>query len=225
MAGGALDGAAALPDLQRRRVRARHFQGPRADGARSVLADRGDDDRGLRHRLRKGVSLPSRRVPAGAGADRERPPALPRPRLPRRQHPGRRRALRDRAAARRRGLHLRRGDGADELAGGAPRRAAQQAAVPHRGRPVRQADGDQQRRDPGQRAPHRDRGREGLRRHRHRAFDRPQALLRLRPREPPRGLRGAVRHHSAASCSIWPAASAAAAVCRPCCWAARPAPS
>ena len=38
-------GAAALPGLQRRRVRAGHVQGPRADGGRSVRARRGDDDR------------------------------------------------------------------------------------------------------------------------------------------------------------------------------------
>ena len=45
-------GAAALPDLQRRRVGARHVQGPRRDRGRSVLADRVDDDRRLRDRLR-----------------------------------------------------------------------------------------------------------------------------------------------------------------------------
>ena len=63
--GGALGGAAALPGLQRRRVRARHLQGPRADGGRSVRADRGDDHRRLRHRLRAGLSLHPRRVSAG----------------------------------------------------------------------------------------------------------------------------------------------------------------
>ena len=40
----------ALPGLQRRRVRARHVQGPRAHGGRPVRGDRGDDDRGLRDR-------------------------------------------------------------------------------------------------------------------------------------------------------------------------------
>ena len=38
-------GAPALPGLQRRRVRARHVQGSRADGRRSVRRRRGDDDR------------------------------------------------------------------------------------------------------------------------------------------------------------------------------------
>ncbi len=85
----------------------------------------------------------------------------------------------------RRCLHLRRGNGAHELPGGAPRRAAQQAAVPDRSRPVRQAHRHQQRRDPGQRPAHRDRRRKSLCRHRHRALRRPQALLRLRPREAP----------------------------------------
>ena len=59
--------------------------------------------------------------------------------------------VRHRAPARRRRLHLRRGDGAVQLDRGQARRAAQQAAVPGRGRPVRQADGDQQRRDARQR--------------------------------------------------------------------------
>ena len=52
---------------------------------------------------------------------------------------------------RRRRLHLRRGDGDLQLDRGLPRRAAQQATVPGRGRPVRQADGRQQRRDARQR--------------------------------------------------------------------------
>ena len=55
-------------------------------------------------------------------------------------------------SARRRRLHLRRGDGDLQLDRGLPRRAAQQAAVPGRRGPVRQADGRQQRRDAGQRA-------------------------------------------------------------------------
>ena len=38
-------------DLQRGRIRAGHVQGPRADGGRSVRADRSDDDRRLRGRL------------------------------------------------------------------------------------------------------------------------------------------------------------------------------
>ena len=69
-------------------------------------------------------------------ADRQRP----RPRLARRRRDGPRVRLRHRDRARRRRLHLRRGDGDLQLDRGLPRRAAQQAAVPGRGRPVRQAD-------------------------------------------------------------------------------------
>ena len=59
--------------------------------------------------------------------------------------------LRHRGPARRRRLHLRRGDGAVRVDRGQARRAAQQAAVPGRGRAVRQADRGQQRRDARQR--------------------------------------------------------------------------
>ena len=54
----------ALPDLQRGRVRARHVQGSGDPRGRSVLGDRGDDDRRLRDRLRARLHLPARRVPA-----------------------------------------------------------------------------------------------------------------------------------------------------------------
>ena len=56
----------ALPDLQRRRVRARDVQGPRAHGGRPVRRRRGDDHRRLRDRLRAGLPLHPRRVPARA---------------------------------------------------------------------------------------------------------------------------------------------------------------
>ena len=68
---------AALPGLQRRRIRARHVQGPRDRRGRPVLPDRGDDDRRLRDELRARLRLPPRRVPAGSrdsrGGARERP--------------------------------------------------------------------------------------------------------------------------------------------------------
>ena len=145
-------GAAALPDLQRRRVRAGHVQGPRRDRGRSVLADRGDDDRRLRDRLRARLRLPARRVPAGArdpgrGARRGAPA-----RLPRRRRARRGLRVRHRDPQGRRRLHLRRGDGDLQLDRGLPRRAAQQAALPGGRGPVRQADRRQQRRDAGQRA-------------------------------------------------------------------------
>ena len=70
-------------------------------------------------------------------------------------------ARRRRAAPRRRRLHLRRGDRAVELARGAPRPAAPAPAVPRGRGPVREPDGDQQRRDADERARH-PRARRGL---------------------------------------------------------------
>ena len=78
--------------------------------------------------------------------------ARPPSRVPRRRRHGRRLRLRHHDRPRRRGLHLRRGDGDLQLDRGVPGRAAQQAAVPGRGRAVRPADGGQQRGDDGQRA-------------------------------------------------------------------------
>ena len=185
----------ALPDLQRRRVRARDVQGPRAPRARPVLRHRVDDDRGLRHRLRARLPLPARRVPAGLGAPGRRRHRGAGPRLPRPGHlrPGHQ--LRHRAAQGRGGVHLRRGDGALQLDRGLSRRAAQQAAVPRRARAVRQADGDQQRRDARQRPRHRPRRRPGLRPHRHRGLDGHAPVLRLGPGRAAGAVRGAVRHH------------------------------
>ncbi len=59
---------AALLHLQRRRIRARHVQGPGRDGAGSVRGDRGAHDRRLRHGMRAGLHLHPRRVPARDGA-------------------------------------------------------------------------------------------------------------------------------------------------------------
>ncbi len=56
-------GPPALLHLQRRRIRARHVQGPGADGARSVRRPRVAHDRRLRDGLREGVHLHPRRVP------------------------------------------------------------------------------------------------------------------------------------------------------------------
>ena len=118
-------------------------------------------------------------------------------RPPRRRHPRLGLRLRHRAPARRRRLHLRRGDGALRVDRGQARRAAQQAAVPGRGRPVRQADGRQQRRDAGQRAAHRARRRRGVRPDRHRRLDRAEALLPVGPRRAAGRLRGRVRGDAA----------------------------
>ena len=140
-------GAAALPRLQRRRVRAGDVQGPRAHGAGSVRADRGDGDRRARDRLR------ARRLSTSAPSTRSRIERAAQNAIAPRPTSGR-----HRAAHRRRRLRLRRGDGALPVDRGLPRRAAQQAAVPGRGRPVREADGREQRRDAPQRAAHRSLG-------------------------------------------------------------------
>ena len=196
----------ALPDLQRRRVRARDVQGPRAPRARPVLRHRVDDDRGLRHRLRARLPLPARRVPAGLGAPGRRRHRGAGARLPRPGHLRPRHQLRHRAAQGRGRVHLRRGDGALQLDRGLPRRAAQQAAVPRRARAVRQADGDQQRRDAGQRPRHRPRRRPGLRARSAPRTRRARACSasRVGSRGP-----GCTRCRSAspsARCSTWPAA-------------------
>ena len=70
---------------------------------------------------------------------------LPR-RPPRQGHPRLRLRPRRHRARGRRGVHLRRGDRAARLAGGPSRPAPAAPAVPRRRRPVRRADGDQQRR-------------------------------------------------------------------------------
>ena len=70
---------AALPRGQRRRVRARHLQGPHPHGARSPPAHRGRPHRLLRGRLRAGVPLRPGRDGAGPGAHRRRPSTRPTP--------------------------------------------------------------------------------------------------------------------------------------------------
>ena len=102
--------------------------------------------------------------------------------------------LRHRDPARRRRLHLRRRDGALQLARRQARRAALEAALPGRSRPVRQADAGQQRRDARQRPADRPRWRRRLRRDRYRRFDRTEAVLRLGSRRPARRLRSHIRH-------------------------------
>ena len=133
-----------------------------------------------------GLPLHPRRVPRGRGAGRRRDRGGARGRAARRRHPRLGLRLRHRAPARRRRLHLRRGDGAVRVDRGQARRAAQQAAVPGRGRAVRQADRRQQRRDAGQRPAHRARRRRGVRRDRDGGLDRPEALLPVRATSPGR---------------------------------------
>ena len=67
--------APALPRLQRRRVGARHVQGSRADGGEPAAVVEAMTIAMLRHRVRAGLRLHPRRVPARAGADaRQRSP-------------------------------------------------------------------------------------------------------------------------------------------------------
>ena len=82
-------------------------------------------------------------------------------RLHRREHPRRRLELRALRAYRRRSLHLRRRDRADQLSRGAPRDSAREAAVPADRRPLGTPDDRQQRRNAVEPAAHR-RQRHGL---------------------------------------------------------------
>ena len=141
-----------VPLLQRRRVRARRLQGPRADAAQPAPADRGNRDRGPRRRRRPRLHLHPRRVrPAGRHPRRRGRRGL-RGRLPGREHPRQPPRPGARRPPRRRRLHLRRGDGAARRARGQARQPAPEAAVPGGAGPLWRADPDQQRRDPLQRA-------------------------------------------------------------------------
>ena len=138
----------ALPRVQRRRVRARHVQGPGDPRARPVRARRGDDDR------RRSRSAPRAATCTSAASTR-----WPRRRLADAIDQAQRADLLGPNVA---GsgwsfdIELRIGAGAyiageetalfESIEGGAAG-ATQQAAVPGRGRAVRQADGGQQRRD------------------------------------------------------------------------------
>ncbi len=159
--GGGREAARAPPlsRLQRRRVGARHVQRPRPPRRGPVLDRRGHDDRRLRDGLRDRLSLRPRRVSRGARAHLRRDRGGARGRIPRRRNPRLGLPVRRRGAARRRRLHLRRGDGALQLDRRIPRRAAQQAPFPRREGPLRQAHCHQQRRDARQRPGHRARRR------------------------------------------------------------------
>ena len=112
--------------------------------------------------------------------------------LRRQEHPRHRRRRRRSCVHGGRGrLRVRRGDGADREPRGQARPAAPQAAVPGRRRPLRLPDDRQQRRDPRLRAADPGARAGVVRGLRHREERRAQALLRQRPREAPRRLRGA----------------------------------
>ena len=166
-----------LPRRQRGRVRAGHVQGPRDHVHRPVPADRGLPDHGARDRVRARLHLHPRRVPARVRDPARRARGGAQGEAARRRH--------DRAPPRRRRLHLRRGDGAARVARGQARPAADEAAVPGRGRPVRLAEPDQQRRDDRDRAADHRAGRQGVR--------------EARPCRPTRPARGSSRSRATSS--------------------------
>ena len=197
----------ALPDLQRRRVGAWDLQGPRDPRGRSVLADRVDDDRRVRDRLRVRLHLPARRVsaraaPAGerrsAGRGREAFWATTSSgtasastsscaRAPARTSAARRprSSARSRATAASRATSRRsrwiEGCSASRPSSTTSRRWSTCLPIVLEGGPAFAA-------------------------HRHRALHRAEAVLRLRGGGAARHLRGAVRNHAARDCSSWPAA-------------------
>ena len=175
--GGREPGPAPLSGRQRRRVRTGHVQGPGGHGGRPVRPGRSDDHRRVCHRLRVGVHLPARRVRAGAAAADRRHRFCPPPGPARRRRDGRRVPVRPRDPPGRGGLHLRRGDRPVQLDRRVPGRTPLQTAVPRRRGSVRQTDGREQRRDPGQRAPGGVGRRGGVRGHRHRRVERDPAVL------------------------------------------------
>ena len=137
-----------VPLLQRRRVRARHVQGPRADAEEPAPADRGHRDRGARGRARRARSSSSAASTGRSATSSTRAVAeayeagfLGENVL------GSGDRGRARRPPRRRRLHLRRGDRAARLARGQARQPAPEAAVPGDPGPLRRADADQQRRD------------------------------------------------------------------------------
>ena len=173
---------AALPRVQRRRVGARHVQGSRADRGRPVRGRRGDDDRRRRDRREPGLHLHPGRVSRGRGGHPRRDRRRARCQPARCRHPRVGRLVRHRGPTWRRRVHLRRGDRAVRVDRGQARRAAQQAAVPGRGRSLREADRREQRRDARERPAGPRDGWRGVCRHRHRGLDRTPAVLPVRTR-------------------------------------------
>jgi hypothetical protein len=199
---------AALPGGQRRRGRAGYLQGPADDDERSARADRGHRHHLLRDPGRAGVHLHPRRGGARRAAAAARGRRGVRAGLPGPQHPRYRPQRGAGRAQRRRRVHLRRGDGAAGLAGGLPRPAAAEAAVPGDARALLVADRREQRRHDRLRAVHRARRRRLVAHDGYGEVVRPDDLLAVRPgREPgpvrvhdghhAAGAAGAVRRHAA----------------------------
>ena len=138
----------ALPRRQRRRGRARHAQRPHADGAQSARrASRAASSAATASARTSrtstcATSCTSRRRASRAPSTRRAPRATSA-----RRPFGNDYAVEVVRPHRRRRVHLRRRDVAAQLARGAPRRAAPQAAVPRAGRRVRLPDDGEQPRD------------------------------------------------------------------------------
>ena len=185
----------ALPRRQRRRVRARHLQGPRADAAQPARPDRGLHHALQRHRLARRLHLHPRRVrDRGRGAGRGRRAGV-RARLSRHRSARRARRGRHLRAPRRGRLHLRRGDGAAVGAQRRPRPADREAAVPGRVRCLEEPDAAQQRRDRDDGAVHLRDGCRALRGDAHRADHGHAGDVAVGPRAAPRQLRVAGQRH------------------------------
>ena len=205
-------GPAAKPQVprdQRRRGRAGHLQGHPADDGRPALADRG-----LHHHLATRSARTSarstsaaRRVHAAApAAQRGRARPTP-PGYLGTRHPRLRLRPRHRRARRRRRLHLRRGDGAARLAGGPPRPAPAQAAVPgHRRASTPAPTVVNNVETIATRAVDRAGRRRLVPDDGHREVARPEDLLAVRARHPARASTRPRWAPRCASCSSWPAA-------------------
>ena len=190
-------GVPPLRGHQRRRERARHVQGPHAHGARSPPAHRGHRAHLLRGR--RGAGLPLRAGRDGAGPGAPRPGAQRRLRrgLRRQEHPRHRLQRRHHAHLGRRRLHRGRGDGAHREPRGQPGHAPAEAAVLPGGQgPLPAADDRQQRRDAVEHPVDRRQRRRGLQGDRPADVHGHADVRGVRPREPPRRVRGAAgRHH------------------------------
>ena len=174
------DDEADLPRRERRRVGARHLQGPRDPRPAPAHVHRGLRDRLARDRGEHGLHLHSRGVPRGVrdsarrarGGPQGGPRRSERPRLGLEPHGCR--------PPRGRCVHLRRGDRPSRVARGQARAAALEAALPGHLRRLRLADAHQQRRDARDR-PEDPRARRGeLREARCRELPRHASLLALR---------------------------------------------
>ena len=131
---------AEICDLQRRRIRAGHLQGPAADGDGSASDDRGHHHRRSRDRRAHGLHLYSRRISLRAGHRADRAGRSVRARLSRQEYSGLRIRFRSGGAHRRGRLRVRRRIRADGIARRQARLSAHQASLPCRRRTLRLPD-------------------------------------------------------------------------------------